>query len=133
VNDIEALREVCTLCAAAGGFALLIFGLGSRSLPSGFHIFPSSAQAWIAFWFHTLEFLVSCCCIVAWHSGFPRLQPAGAMPVVHLLLSLSALLLLSVIVFWRRGRPCSRAGLVWVAIAVLTGFLIPVASATKTV
>ncbi len=111
--------------------AVALFGGFSRSRTPGFRVFPATAAEWVAFWFHTLEFLLFCSMVALIALGRPSLPTARHVPFVRVndlstfTAMIALLLLASAVAFWRRDRALCRGAIAWFCAFALFLFIFP--------
>ena len=131
-DDIEAIIQVAFHGLIAAFVAWLLFGLGSRSVTGGFRIFPAARAEWVAFWFHTVEFILFCAALVAFHPAAHYMTYIGAELLFTVAVAAAFLLLASAVAFWRSDRTLCTGALSWSLISLVLLFLFfPAINAVK--
>ena len=132
MNDIEAMIQVAFEGLIAAFVAWLLFGLGSRRVTPGFRVFPAGTIEWLAYWFHTVEFVLFCSGIVALHPAAHHIAFLGAERLFTIAVTAAILLFISAVAFLRTEQSLSSGALRWSVISLFVLFLcFPAINAVK--
>lgn len=123
--ELEPALQLTIIGLLAALIGLYIYGADRQDRDQGFRLAPASAEEWIGYWFHTLEFLVCACVLLARHPAFHYLPYPYGDYLVWVALSLPLLLLVSSLVFEHTGSTAAKRGIRWTLLAIVGFFLIP--------
>ena len=131
MSELEPAAQLTVVGILAAMIGLYVYGADRQDPEEKFHLAPRSAEEWITYWFHTLEFIVCACVLLARHPAFRYLPFDADTGVAFVSLSLPLLLLISSLVFWRTGSKAAKRGLSWTLLAVVGFLLIPALGCTR--
>jgi hypothetical protein len=118
VIEADVFAQLTVVAILAVGAAVFIFGWDRRGAVS-FHLAPHTSAEWVAFWFHTLEFISACALFAMLHPAARHLPGWGAPILYYALFGSPGLLALSALGFWRFDSSLCRHAVV---LLVLFGF-----------
>ena len=110
--DTDVLLTVGKIGAGFGLFAAVLYLFTCGDVPSGFRVFPATAEEWVGYWFRSLELTFSACILL---SGARIVTEVGRI----VFLGSVFLLLASSVVFWRSDRTLAVSGLCFLLLAGL--------------
>lgn len=112
--DLEAARDTLLVGTGLGVLGLFTFLANPRAEP-GFRLAPQSAGEWLAYYFHTLSFI-----LVSALVGL--VLRAGDFALIAL--ACWMMLLLSSVVFWRYDRALCKGALMCCFVSVALALLL---------